>query len=169
MDEPKKAYWDQVESILSMDGVVEVEWQYPLIVTIHKNIQDQVRAVLTQNGYNGEIVFKDFPDDLDAVIEHQAKHLNNFDLYLMPSSHRPDLGNFPKTPGWDSERPLWNAVDEVMAEHGVTTQKVRELRELATMRTDSWDPYDDPEYRDMVVPLYRALRKRGFSDRALTG
>jgi hypothetical protein len=168
MEGSRKASWDQVESILSMDGVVEVQWEYPLVVIIHRDIRNQVSATLSQNGYEGEITFADFPDDIDAVIDHQAQHLNNFDLYFMPGTHRPDLGDFPHFEGWDKERPLWEAADQVLAEHQLTHQQIRDLHERASADVDD-DVYDFPEYRDIMVSMFRALRKRGYSARELTG
>jgi len=168
MAESVKAHWDQIESILRMDGVVDVQWKYPLIVVVHKDIKDQVRAVLCEHGYKGEITFADFPNDLDAVIDYQAQHLNNFDLLLMPSSSRPDLGDFPYHEGWEEQRPLWSAVDDIMKEHGVTTEQFKALRRRLSGKSVS-DINDHPDYRDFLIPLFRALRKRGFSARELTG
>lgn len=165
MPESIKPQWNHVVSIRNLDGVIEVEWENPLRVIIHKDVRSEVRRVLISGGYSGDVTFEECPDDLDAIINYQAEFLNNFDLLLMASSRRPDLGDFPLLPSHIESRLLWNSVDLVMSEYGVTSEQIEALRQ----RECPEDLDGNPDYRNILFPLFRALRKRGFTASTLRG
>ena len=104
----------------------------------------------------------------DEQIEKESCWLNNFELHFRPCSRRPDLGDGFRylLPRLDEHRlSLFAAIDGLVAEHGLTYDALKDMREAMRGK----DPMDDERYAGIMRSIFKRLRRLGFTYGELHG